>query len=71
MQGGDDGFPVGGCEQGDAVDLGELVLGAGEADLQALDLAEPALPFGLGDPVVQVVQDLFQAGPLGGVLPEE
>ena len=24
------------------VDLGELVLGAGEADLQALDLAEPS-----------------------------
>ena len=36
------------------VDLGELVLGAGEADLEALDVAEPAFAFGLGDVVVQV-----------------
>jgi hypothetical protein len=49
------------------VDLGELVLGAGEADLEALDLAEPALALGLGDPVVQVGADLLKAGPLGGV----
>jgi hypothetical protein len=47
------------------VDLGELVLGAGEADLEALDLAEPAFAFGLGDAVVQVVPDLLEAGPLG------
>jgi hypothetical protein len=53
------------------VDLGELVLGAGEADLQALDLAEPALAFGLGDAVVQVVPDLLEPGPLGGVRPQE
>jgi hypothetical protein len=42
------------------VDLGELVLGAGEADPEALDLAEPALAFGLGDAVVQVVPDLLK-----------
>jgi len=53
------------------VDLGELVLGAGEADLEALDLAEPAFAFGLGDAVVQVVPDLLEAGPLGGVRPQE
>ena len=35
-------------------DLGELVLGAGEADLEVLDLAEPAFAFGFGDAVVQV-----------------
>jgi hypothetical protein len=53
------------------VDLGELVLGAGEADLEALDLAEPALASGLGDAVVQVVPDLLETVPLGGVRPQE
>jgi hypothetical protein len=53
------------------VDLGELVLGAGEADLQALDLAEPSLTLGLGDPVVQVDPDLLQAGALGWVRSQE
>jgi hypothetical protein len=52
-------------------DLGELVFGPGEADLQALDLAEPALALGLGDPVAEVVANLLQAGPLGGVRPQE
>jgi hypothetical protein len=51
------------------VDLGELVLGAGEADLEALDLAEPSFAFGLGDAVVQVVLDLLEAVPLGGIWP--
>jgi len=51
------------------VDLGEFALGADEADLQALDLAEPAFALGLGDAVVQVVPDLLQAGPLGGLRP--
>jgi hypothetical protein len=53
------------------VDLGELVLGAGEADLEALDLAEPAFAFGLGDAVVQVGPDLLEPGSLGGVRPQE
>jgi hypothetical protein len=53
------------------VDLGELVLGAGEADLEALDLAEPAFAFGLGDAVVQVVPDFLEPVPLGGVRPQE
>src|SRR5947199_355093 len=31
------------------VDLGEFVVGAGEADLESFDLAEPAFTFGFGD----------------------
>ena len=53
------------------VDLGELVFRAGEADLETLDLAEPAFAFGLGDAVVQVDPDLLEAVPLGGVRPQE
>jgi hypothetical protein len=53
------------------VDLGELVLGAGEADLEALDLAEPAFALGLGDTVVQVAPDLLEPAPLGRVWPQE
>ena len=53
------------------VDLGELVLGAGEADLEALDLAEPAFAFGLGDAGVQVVADLLEPASLRGVRPQE
>jgi hypothetical protein len=53
------------------VDLVELVLGAGEADFEAPDLAEPAFAFGLGDAVVQVGSDLLGARLLGGVRPQE
>jgi hypothetical protein len=53
------------------VDLGELVLGVGEADLEALDLAEPAFTLGLGDAVVQVGPDLLEPAALGGVRPQE
>lgn len=52
-------------------DLGEFLLGPGEADLQPLDLAEPALAVGFGDPAGQVVADLQQPGLLGGVGPQE
>ena len=45
-----------------SVDLGELVLGAGEADLQALDLTEHAFTLGLGDAVVHVGADLLEPG---------
>jgi hypothetical protein len=31
-----------------AVDLGEFVVGAGEADLESFDFAEPAFAFGFG-----------------------
>ena len=53
------------------VDLGELVVGAGEADLQAFGFAGPALEFGFGDAVVQVGADLLQPGALGWVWPQE
>ena len=53
------------------VDLGELVVGAGEADLQSVDFAEPALAFGFGDAVVQVGADLREPGALCGVWPQE
>ncbi len=56
---------------GAAVELGELVVGAGEADLEAFDLAEPAFAFGLVDAGKQVFADLFQPCPLRWVWPQE
>jgi hypothetical protein len=50
----------------EGVELGELVVGAGEAELESFDLAEPAFAFGLGDAGDQVVADLLQPGPLAG-----
>jgi len=35
------------CAAGSLADLGELVFGSGEADLEAFDFAVPALAFGL------------------------
>ncbi|HEX5298803.1 MAG TPA: hypothetical protein VFW50_17610, partial [Streptosporangiaceae bacterium] len=61
----------GGLPRWGRVDLGELVVGAGEADPQAFDFAEPALAFGFGDAVVQVGADLLEPGALGGVWPQE
>jgi hypothetical protein len=52
-------------------DLGELVIGAREADLESLHFTEPAFAFGLGDAVEQVGADLLEAVPLGGVRPQE
>jgi len=60
------GLPLQGC-----IDLGELVVGAGEADLQAFDFAEPALASGFCDAVVQVGADLLEPGALGWVWPQE
>src|SRR5215470_5018845 len=60
------GLPLLGC-----IDLGELVIGAGEADLQAFDFAGPALAFGFGDAVVQVGADLLEPGALGWLWPQE
>ena len=54
---------------GAAVDLGSLVLGAGEADFPAFSFAGPAYVFGFGDAGDEVVADLGDAGPLGGVGP--
>jgi hypothetical protein len=39
------------------VDLGEFVVGGGEADLEAFDFAEPAFAFGFGDAGGEVVAD--------------
>jgi hypothetical protein len=51
--------------------LTQLVLGASETDLKALDLAESALSLSFGDPVDQVVADLDQSVSLGRLGPEE
>jgi len=60
------------AEAGDeAVDLGELVVRCGKADLQSLGLAGPALAVGLGDAGEQVVADVLKPAPLGGVDPQE
>jgi hypothetical protein len=40
---------VGGWPAGASVDLGEFLLGAGEADLESFDLAGPALAAGVGN----------------------
>lgn len=53
------------------IELGQLLLGAGQADLQALDLTEPAFTLSLGDPIEQVVADLDQTVSLGRLGPEE
>ena len=55
---------------GAPVDLGELVVGACEADLESFDFAEPAFAFGFADPGDQVAADFGDAGPLGGLGPE-
>jgi hypothetical protein len=56
---------------GAPVDLGELVLGAGEADFEAFDFAGPAFALGFGDAGQQVVTDLEQARALGRVRTEQ
>jgi hypothetical protein len=53
-----------------SVDLREFVFGASQADLEPFDLAEPALTFGFGDAAGQVVADLEQPLPLGGIRPK-
>ena|SRR5260370_41003479 len=54
---------------GAPVDLGEFVFGAGEADLESFGFAGPAFAVGFGDAGGEVVADLGDAGPLGGVGP--
>jgi len=58
-----------GLVAGAPVDLGELVAGAGEADLESFDLAGPAFASGFGDAGDEVVTDLGNAVPLAGRWP--
>lgn len=53
------------------IELSDLVLGAGETDLEAFDFAEPALALNFGDPIDQVVSDPDQPVSLGRLRPEE
>jgi hypothetical protein len=55
----------------EAVNLGQLVVRGGEADLQPLGFAGPAFPPGLADGGRQVVADLFQPRAPGRVNAEE
>jgi len=51
------------------LDLGELVVGGGEADLESFGFAGPALALGLGDAGGQVAADVFRPLFLGGIDP--
>ncbi|MGI5508830.1 hypothetical protein [Streptomyces sp. CA-106131] len=42
--------------------MGDLLFGRNQADAEAFGFAEPALAFGLGDAVLEVVADLDQPG---------
>ena len=53
------------------IDLGEFVFGAGQADLESFDLAEPPFSLGFDDAVLQILSDLFQTGSLRGVWSEK
>ncbi len=54
-----------------STELGELVLGAGQADAEPFDFAEPAFTSGLGNAGDEVVADLLQSEALGRVRPQE
>jgi hypothetical protein len=56
---------------GAPVDLGKLVAGAGETDLESFSFAVPAFPFSFGDAGNQVVANLSDARPLGGRWPAQ
>src|SRR5690348_3779233 len=58
-----DGGPV------SAVDLGDFVVGAGQAELESFDFAEPSFAFGLGDPGDEVVADVNDSLPLSRIWP--
>ncbi|MFF9410375.1 hypothetical protein ACF1B0_33340 [Streptomyces anandii] len=53
------------------IELAEFLHGAGEADLEPFDLAEPAFPLGFGDSGDQVVADLCKPCALGRVRSKE
>jgi hypothetical protein len=56
-----------GATGSEIVELGEFVVGGGEADLQSFDLAEPAFTLSFVDAGGQVVADVGQAVALGGI----
>jgi len=60
----------GGAPPGEIMELGELVPGSSEADLQALGLAEPAFVLGFVDAGLEVVAQVGQPRPLGRVGPQ-
>ncbi|MFF3459609.1 hypothetical protein ACFYXH_35990 [Streptomyces sp. NPDC002730] len=53
------------------VDLSELLLGSGEADLETFHLSRPPLPVGFLDAGEEVVTDLHEAMPLFRIRPQE
>jgi hypothetical protein len=61
----------GGAAGDERVDLGELGVSGGEADLESFGFAGPAFAFGLGDAGGEVVADRGQPGPLVRVDPQE
>ncbi|WP_043844203.1 hypothetical protein [Amycolatopsis taiwanensis] len=54
-----------------SIELGELVLGAGQADAEPFDFAESAFTFGLGNAGDEVIADLLQSAALGRVRQQE
>ena len=53
------------------IELGEFLAGAIEADLEAVDLAEPVVRASFRDPGDQVVADFEEPVALGGVWTQE
>lgn len=51
-----------------SVELRNLLFSSGEADAETFDFAERTFALGLGDPVVQVVPNLFKPWPFTGGL---
>jgi hypothetical protein len=51
--------------------LGDLVLRADQADLQALDFPEPSFSLGLDNPGFKIVADLLQTWSLRWVRPQQ
>jgi len=49
------------------LDLGEFIVGGGEADLQSFHFAEPAIALRFGDAGFEVVSDFDQPATLFGV----
>jgi hypothetical protein len=69
--GGDAEVDVLGAAGCGAVGLGEFAGGGCEADAESFGFAGPAFAFGFGDAGLEVVADLFEAAPLGGVDAQE